>query len=108
MSTFRDVARNALINNGYRQYERQAEPVFRAIAAREELVVQRLINAATSRGLNVRDARALVRNAGLHCLEPIPPAPARQVVAATGEQVTVDTGTLNRLLEFARQNGFEG
>lgn len=113
----REVIEQSMRQRGMGGQIRQAEPVIADLERAENQVVQNLIQFATGQGLSRADAERALANAGLGVRQGYGQQAQPQGYGGFGQQaqgedlnavVTRLAGTVDQLVEFARQNGYRG
>jgi vacuolar-type H+-ATPase subunit I/STV1 len=102
-TTIEQTVETTLRNAGYGSYVNQARPVVEKLRVREQEISDRLLEMATTAGLDSDEARRLLVEAGIEVRpEPEPePETVEQTLASIKRSI-------EELTAFARSNGYRG
>lgn len=119
MTTINETVETAMNQAGLGSYSNHVGPVITALVNREQETVGRLIQVARESDLDTDAVRNTLAECGFHMpVEPVAateaatpsdvPASVEQMLANIQAGINAMTGTVNGLVQFARNNGYQG
>jgi len=114
--TIRDTIQGELEAQGLGHYLTHATPVVGQLVAREQGISERLLMAAEDMGMDVEQVKDALRDAGLEVTPDPEPEPEFDDLSEDEETaesklvglVSSLSSQVERLVEFARRNGYSG